>query len=388
MRILIHDYAGHPFQVELSRELARRGWQVMHVYSASTLTPHGDLTRRKSDPLTFDVRPITLSRTIRKYRFFERLWLESAYAQKLVEFCGTFQPDVVLSANSPSIVQHKLSRHCRGQGVRLVSWVQDLYGMAAYKILKRRIPIIGHLVGQYFMWLDRRVLRRSDAVVVISEDFEKLLAGWGVDARRLSTIHNWAPLEDLPLQSRDNAWSARQGLGQKLRYLYSGTLSVRHNPQLLLDLAKRFETLGEAELIVISQGSGVDWLRARIDAEDITTLRLLEFQPFHEMAQVFASADVLLAILEPDAGIFCVPSKVLSYMCAGRPLLAAIPGANLAARLVDRSSAGLVVEPTQSRQFVEAAERLYRDPLLREELGSGARLYAETHFDREVICDA
>ena len=183
MRILIHDYAGHPFQVELSRELARRGWQVMHVYSASTLTPHGDLTRRKSDPLTFDVRPITLSRTIRKYRFFERLWLESAYAQKLVEFCGTFQPDVVLSANSPSIVQHKLSRHCRGQGVRLVSWVQDLYGMAAYKILKRRIPIIGHLVGQYFMWLDRRVLRRSDAVVVISEDFEKLLAGWGVDAR-------------------------------------------------------------------------------------------------------------------------------------------------------------------------------------------------------------
>ena len=24
MRLLIHDYAGHPFQVQLSRELARR----------------------------------------------------------------------------------------------------------------------------------------------------------------------------------------------------------------------------------------------------------------------------------------------------------------------------------------------------------------------------
>jgi len=31
MRLLIHDYAGHPFQVQLSRELARRGHSVTHA---------------------------------------------------------------------------------------------------------------------------------------------------------------------------------------------------------------------------------------------------------------------------------------------------------------------------------------------------------------------
>ena len=34
MHIQVHDFSGHPFQAELSRELATRGHSVDHVYSA------------------------------------------------------------------------------------------------------------------------------------------------------------------------------------------------------------------------------------------------------------------------------------------------------------------------------------------------------------------
>ena len=33
MRILVHDHSGHPFQAELSRELARRGHVVTHSFA-------------------------------------------------------------------------------------------------------------------------------------------------------------------------------------------------------------------------------------------------------------------------------------------------------------------------------------------------------------------
>ena len=36
MKIIVHDYAGHPFQVQLSRRLASRGHEVLHLYCAST----------------------------------------------------------------------------------------------------------------------------------------------------------------------------------------------------------------------------------------------------------------------------------------------------------------------------------------------------------------
>ena len=104
------------------------------------------------------------------------------------------------------------------------------------------------------------------------------------------------------------------------------------------------------------------------------------------MDQVFASADVLVAILEPDAGVFCVPSKVFSYMCAQRPLLAAIPNDNLAARIVAEENAGLVVDPDDADAFVDAASKLFADAL-REQCGKAARDYAERNFDVDVICD-
>ena len=46
MRIVVNDYSGHPFQIELSRELARRGHKVLHLYSAEFQTPKGDLIRK------------------------------------------------------------------------------------------------------------------------------------------------------------------------------------------------------------------------------------------------------------------------------------------------------------------------------------------------------
>ena len=51
MHLLIHDYSGHPFQVQLSRALARRGHRVTHLYNASNpTTPKGGLARRGDDP--------------------------------------------------------------------------------------------------------------------------------------------------------------------------------------------------------------------------------------------------------------------------------------------------------------------------------------------------
>ena len=387
MQIIIHDYAGHPFQVQLSRRLASRGHDVLHLYCASTHTPRGELQRRAEDPPGFEIRSIALSSMIPKYNFARRYFLEADYAKKLVEAVQRSGAEVVLSGNTPSIPQARLARWCRGNGVRLVSWVQDIYGLAAYRLLSRKLPGLGHLVGKYFIALDKSAFRKSEAVVVISEDFVDLLADWGVERERIHTIHNWAPLDGLPLRPRDNPWSRTQKLSDKLRFIYTGTLAMKHNPALLLELARTIQDNSLGELIVVSEGPGVDWLAERAVAERITALRRLGFQPFESLPDVLGSADVLVAILEPDAGVFCVPSKVLSYLCAGRPVLLAVPGENLVSRIIVAEGAGLGVEPTDVTGFCAAALKLAESPELREQMGRAARRYAEKHFDIEPITD-
>jgi glycosyltransferase involved in cell wall biosynthesis len=387
MRIIIHDYVGHPFQVQLSRELARRGHEVLHLYCSSFVTPRGALVRRDDDPAGFACRGIALTQTIPKTNFVRRFRLEAEYAKGLLAACEEFKPDAVLSANSPSIVQYRLARCCERRSARLVSWIQDIYGIAAYRLLGRKMPGIGHLVGRCFIALDKSSARHSDAIVVITADFRDVLMGWGIDVSRIHVIHNWAPLEEMPLRPRENDWSRAQGLGNGMRFIYSGTLAMKHNPALLLELARLLDRNGTGELVVISEGAGVEWLSQQAAAAGLKSLRSLGFQPFEALPDVLASADVLVAILEPDAGVFSVPSKVLSYFCAGRPVLLAVPRENLIARIVVESGAGLVVEPSDISGFRAAAQRLMDAPQERAEFGHAARRFAEEHFDIRHIGD-
>ena len=140
-------------------------------------------------------------------------------------------------------------------------------------------------------------------------------------------------------------------------------------------------------MVVVSEGRGADWLRGRRDEERLANLRLLPFQPYALLPDVLASGDILLTLLEADAGAFSVPSKVLSYLCAGRALLAAVPSDNLAAEVVRRSGGGILVEPGDEADLVAGAERLVAGERLREELGRRARRYAEENFDVTTIAD-
>ncbi|HVT30110.1 MAG TPA: hypothetical protein VHE81_19005, partial [Lacipirellulaceae bacterium] len=134
-------------------------------------------------------------------------------------------------------------------------------------------------------------------------------------------------------------------------------------------------------------GPGVDWLVEHAAQNRIRSLQCFGFQPFEVLPDVLGSADVLVAILEPDAGVFSVPSKVLSYLCAGRPLLLAVPKVNLAAKIVSSIGAGPVVEPTDISAFCASAQKLIDSPKHRDECAKAARSYAEAHFDIRLIGD-
>lgn len=388
MKIVVHDYAGHPFQVELSRALAERGHEVLHLYSASTQTPRGRLARQPDDAETLTIEGIELRRVISKYRFFQRFQLESTYGKLLVARCERFQPDVAISANTPSLSQVRLAKWCRSRGVRLVSWIQDCYGLAAHRILSKKLPVVGHLVGRYMMALDRQSALASDAVVVITDDFIPYFKRNGVAADRIHVIQNWAPLESLPLSSKNNEWAASHHLDSKrVRFLYSGTLSIRHDADLLVQLAARLQEWGNGELVVVSEGAAVESMKARAADLNLTSIRFFPYQPFEQLSDVLGCADVLVSILDRDAGVYCVPSKVLTYMCAGRAQLVAMPVENLAARIVGRNGIGSVSRPDNVSHFLENARDLFADRDRRIFCGERARAFAEKHFRRDEICD-
>ena len=381
MRLLVHDFAGHPFQVQLSRALARRGHTVLHAYCASIPTTPQAMTPQADDPPTLSLRGLQLPRPIDKGAFVDRWRLERAYGRIAADALRAFEPDAVLSANTPLDAQRTLLRAARSADARFVFWVQDLIGLAAERILRAKIPLLGPFVGAHYARLERRLLAASDALVLITDDFRDAVPAIREHADA-HVIPNWAPLDEVAPRPRANAWAEAQGLGDGLRFVYSGTLGMKHNPALLLGLAERFP---DDDVVVVSQGAGSEWLRDRQDRAP--NLHLLPFQPFEDLPDVLGAADVLVAVLEPDAGVFSVPSKVLTYLCAERPLLLAVPPENLAAQIVTDHGAGLVAHPDDTAGFLDAADTLVADAERRSACGQNARTYAHEHFAIDAIAD-
>ncbi|MBX3112638.1 MAG: glycosyltransferase family 4 protein [Fimbriimonadaceae bacterium] len=385
MRVVVHDYPGHMFPLSLSRELARRGHEVLHLYSASFVSPHGELVRRADDSPHFDIKGITLAGGVfDKTNLFRRRQADIEHGELARQEVERFTADWVLTCSSPLDAVKAIQASTHRQGGRHLFWLQDLIGIAADKIMRHKVPIVGGVIGKLFVGYERRLLADADAVVVITEDFRPFVPE---EQTNVHVVENWSPIDQIPLSEKQNEWSRSKGLDQTTNWVYTGTLGMKHNPGLLLKLAEEHRSDPSFRLVVVSEGSSVDWLRENAAARGLENVVLLPFQSVDDFPQVLGSADVLVAILEPSAGVFSVPSKVLSYLSSGRAILLAVPPENLIARIVTGHNAGLAVSPLDEAAFIEAARELGSDPERRRQMGANGRAYAAKTFDVGAITD-
>lgn len=383
-RVLVHDHSGHGFPIELSRELARRGEVVLHLTCSSFPSARGPLAPRPDDPPGLTIDALDHGEPFDRYRFGHRVRQELRYARRFADRAAAFGPDVVLNTNTPLFAQWRMAAWARRQRIPFVLWLQDIYSAAMGTAVRERLGRAGAAPAAGFTAIDRAALRSASAVVAISDDFVSFVLDAGVHAHRVEVIENWAPLDDVPLLPPDNEWARAHDLVDVDVALYSGTLGLKHDPSLLGDLARAAEHRGGTRVVVISEGLGADWLRAQ---DGLPALAVLPYQDHGDLAAVLAAADVLLAVLEPDAGTFSVPSKILNYHAAGRPIVAALPGENLAARTITGAGSGTVVPPGDREAFVDEVLALLDDPGRRAELGAAARAHAEATFAIGPIAD-
>ena len=386
MRILVQDFSGHPFQAQLSRSLARRGHDVVHTSCSGYASGHGSLEHQPDDPPTLRFEAIDLGKGFQKYRYSRRIPQELLYGWRLARMVREVDPDVFVSCNEPLLAKAVVGTYCWLTRRRWVFWVQDLYSVAMRRELARVLRWPGDVLGSWFEALERWLVRRADGVVLISHNFEDWLTDHGIRPDNAAVIPNWAPLDELDYFPERQGWFRWLGIRDDAPVaLYSGTLGRKHDATTFVVLAERVEASG-GQVVVISEGPAADLLAEEAKAR-LSNLHVLPFQPWSEVAEILASASVLLGVLAPEAAAYSVPSKVLTYLCAGRPIVASMAAGNLAADHIRTADAGIVTQPDDVDSFAAAVQELFVDGARRDRLGANARRFAERTFDIETITD-
>jgi colanic acid biosynthesis glycosyl transferase WcaI len=313
-----------------------------------------------------------------------RAMYELTFAGQVALQRPTERPDVVLAV-VPSLLSAVVAgRIARRAGAPLVVWVQDLMGRAAAQSGMDGGSAVAGVVGS----VEGRLLRRAEKVLVLNDHFRRYAEGVGVAPERLAVHPNWTHLTSRSGADRA-ATRARLGWGERETVvLHTGNMGLKQGLENVVDAARLAGRYCPGDVRFVLMGDGSQ--RAALEAEGagVAALEFRDPAPGPEYADVLAAADVLLVNERPSNVDMCLPSKLTSYLHAGRPVVAASPLDGGTAAEVRRSGAGVVVAAGVPAALLEAVRRIADDPAAAAAHGAAGRAYAASHLGAGDARDA
>ena len=293
--------------------------------------------------------------------------------------CGT--ADVMWVYHPPLTVAIPACSISSLRGIPFVYEIQDMWPETLASTGMVRSPGVLKLISA----LARFVYRRASAINVISPGFKRNLVNKGVPESKIHVMPNWADEEIYRPVPFDEALAAEHGLSGRFNVMFAGNLGPAQALDNVLNAAERLSGIAGIQFVLI--GSGVDRTKLESAARDrrLSNIRFIDRQPEAKMPEWFALANVLLVHLKRDPLFeITIPSKTISYLACGRPILASIAGDG--AEVVQTAGAGLVCEPEDPEALAESVRRFYEmPPQQRQAMGDAGRSAFLRHYTRKVL---
>lgn len=371
---------------ELAEDLARAGHDVTVVtgwpnHPAGVLFPgwKKQFCRVEDTPEGFRlVRCLHAICGIRKIT--SRLWYYLSFAlSSYLNSMNLGPADVVVSMSTPIFGTWAARSLAKAKRAAFVYEIDDLLPEAARNAGMMKEGMVYRTLRR----LDTSLCRKSNAIVTLSNEMKSHIAARKVDEDKVHVVPFWIDTDKIVPRDRVNAWRRNQGISETAFVaLYAGTIGLISGSEVLIDAAKQLKDRPEILFLIVGEGVGRDRLQERAVQEGLTNMRFLPFQPADVLADVFATADVGLVTLLPEAGKTSIPSKVLGYLAAGRGVVASVLSDCGLADLIRAGDCGRVVPCQDSTAIAQAIAQLADDREGCRDMGRRGRSYVEREYGR------
>src|SRR5262249_35508521 len=104
----------------------------------------------------------------------------------------------------------------------------------------------------------------------------------------------------------------------------------------------------------VGQGPLKPRMEDEIRRRGLQNLTLLPFQPRDQVSDMQSAADVMLLTTSAQVGSTSVPSKLITYLAVGKPLICAVPAGTDIAAPVQQNELGFVTPPEDPAALSDA----------------------------------
>jgi len=162
--------------------------------------------------------------------------------------------------------------------------------------------------------------------------------------------------------------------------LYAGSFGRKQDLAVLTAAAKLLGERGGPAIVVLGDGPGRDALEGAGDR--LVRLGLIDEATYQTVLHHALAGIVALA---PGVGDSVVPSKLASYLGAGRPVVVAADADSEAARVVERAQCGVRIPPGRADLLADSLCSLSADQETWRTFAASGQAYANAHWNKGTI---
>lgn len=393
MRVLIYSYNYHPepigiapLMTELAEGLVKKGHQVRVITGMPNYPQRQIYDGYRGKLYTTEERNgVTIQRSYvwikPKPSLLDRLLLDGSFVvTSFFQALRGWRPDVILLTVPPLPVALPATLLGWLHNCPVVLNVQDILPEAAVHVgLLRNKPLIRVLEA-----LEKFAYRSAHTISVIAEGFVDNLVGKGVPAEKITCIPNWVDTHFIrPLPKRNNAFRAAHGLEDKFVVMYSGNIALTQGLETVIDAAAKLKDHPEIAFVIVGESKALQRLQDYCTTCGAENVHLIPFQPREKLPEMLAAADVGLIVQKKNVISFNMPSKTQVLLASGRAVVASVPSTGSAAKAIEKSRGGLVIEPENPTVLAQTILELSQNPEAVERMGAQGRQFAIERYSFE-----
>lgn len=261
--------------------------------------------------------------------------------------------------------------------------VQDLFPQYAIDlgVLKNKFLI------SFFKNLEKKAYSSADLITVHSENNKKYVDDKTVQRKKTIVIENWIDNNLITPGSKNNEFSVENQLTDKFVVSFAGTLGFSQDIEIIIKTANELKNYNEIVFVIVGDGVKKSEAQMLIEKYNLKNIVMLPTVSKEKYPLVLHSSDTSLATLHRNVKTPTIPSKILSIMSAGIPVIASMNLNGDAPKLIENANAGYVVPAGDYNSMSEKILLLFKNKELKEELGKNGRKYIEEHLSVHTAVD-
>ncbi|WP_303964806.1 glycosyltransferase family 4 protein [Sporosarcina ureae] len=275
----------------------------------------------------------------------------------------------------------------------LISWAKKQFNCPAYLMLKDIFPQnaidLGmmkrtSLIYHFFKSKEHKLLQTADLIGCMSNanlQYIRAHNSW-IESSRIEIFPNTKKISNSNNVLRMHPHSMREQLGipkDSCVFLFGGNMGKPQYIDFLCQVIDGCKDEGNMYFLFVGRGTDRVKLEKEIEEKSIKNARIIENLPRNEYEQITKESDVGLIVLDPRFSIPNFPSRILSYMEYGKPVIAATDDVTDLKDLIKDADCGEWVWSGDVDTFINKAKEMSTSKRLHV-MGRNGRIYLEENF--------